>query len=393
MQIKISSFKKSFGILICIPHSTHDRETVHLLPSPPPSPQKTDMNLEVTRGKSISRFVDACRNGNLKLAQRVLHSPNTINSDTLLSSACPLTRLTGLHAAAEFGHLTIIRWYMMMEPDLVDIRCSNPGVHATPLHYAARAGRHDLIAYLLKNEIKLASKHSKDANELEPVDWCLERRRDHCEYLFRDLASCPRDVDMLQPGRHRDMEMNSFEVDDIDEKTRQLRWWNRAIGTMVSSSPNKLHVAWKVPTNLGGLPLLGYNIYCRRLRTYIPPLDQTIEGREEERKRMAQLRKEIDDSSSANGTLGSGYQGKCEQTKHTVQPEELSVTVDQLWPACIYLVAITPFSMLGEGAASPWQEMQTGKKDGGLLLFSYTRLISVFKSMYFSLLWTILFSF
>ena len=174
---------------------------------------------------------------------------------------------------------------------------------------------------------------------------------------------------MLQPGRHRDMEMNSFEVDDIDEKTRQLRWWNRAIGTMVSSSPNKLHVAWKVPTNLGGLPLLGYNIYCRRLRTYIPPLDQTIEGREEERKRMAQLRKEIDDSSSANGTLGSGYQGECEQTKHTVQPEELSVTVDQLWPACIYLVAIIPFSMLGEGAASPWQEMQTGEKDGGCCCF------------------------
>ena len=57
--------------------------------------------------------------------------------------------------------------------------------------------------------------------------------------------------------------------------------------------------------------------------------------------------------------MGSGYQGECEQTKHTVSSKELSVIVTDLWPACIYLISVLPFSMLGEGASSSWQEMQT----------------------------------
>jgi hypothetical protein len=252
---------------------------------------------------------------------------------------------------------------MSEEPALVDVPCGNPGIHATPLHYAARAGRHDTISFLLKNDIKLASKHPLDENGLEPIDWCIERRRDHCEYLFRDLATCPFELDMLEPGRHRDMEINSFEQLDHEkegsEEMRKRMWWRRAIGTMVSSSPNELHPTWKTPRNLGGLPLLGYNIYCRRLRTYIPPLDQTIDGRSEEKKKMATIRRDVDDSSPPNGKLGGGYQGKFEQTKHTVAPEVLSVIIGDLWPACVYIVTVVPFSMLGEGAACPWQEMQT----------------------------------
>jgi len=57
------------------------------------------MNLEIQRGKSISRFVEACRDGNLKLAIKVYRSPRTLLPDRLLSSHCPLTGLTGLHAA------------------------------------------------------------------------------------------------------------------------------------------------------------------------------------------------------------------------------------------------------------------------------------------------------
>ena len=125
------------------------------------------MNLEIQRGKSISRFVEACRDGNLKLAIQVYTSPRTIQSDILLSSHCPLTGLTGLHAAAEFDRIRIVKWYVRNNADL-NLPCANLA-KATPLHYAARAGRHNTISYLLKNELKLADKHPLDAKGLEPI--------------------------------------------------------------------------------------------------------------------------------------------------------------------------------------------------------------------------------
>ena len=135
------------------------------------------MNLEIQRGKSISRFVEACRDGNLKLAIQVYTSPRTIQSNTLLSSHCPLTGLTGLHAAAEFDRIRIVKWYVRNNADL-NLPCANLA-KATPLHYAARAGRHNTISYLLKTSyshfllfpiaFKLADKHPLDAKGLEPI--------------------------------------------------------------------------------------------------------------------------------------------------------------------------------------------------------------------------------
>jgi len=261
---------------------------------------------------------------------------------------------------AEFDRLNIVQWYVATNSDCLDLPCGN-AARATPLHYAARAGRHNSIEYLLQNEIKLAQKHPLDSNGLEPIDWCIERRRDHVEYLFRDLASAPRNVTIQQgkEGRHRHMKINQFEILDPEtEKEFQNEWYKRCQGVMVSSSFNELFPQWQVPRQLGGLPLLGYNIYCRRLRTYIPPLDQTIEGRQIERRRMMKVRAK-DDSVLPNGRLGQGYTGNSEQTKVTVGPTILTTRLCDLWPACIYLVTIVPFSMLGEGKMSMWQEMQT----------------------------------
>ena len=265
------------------------------------------MNLDIQRGKTISRFVEACREGNLSLVRRVYHKHN---NPSILRAYCPLTQLSGLHAAAEFDRLHVVQWYIQTHPapvDIINVRCNHVNVHATPLHYAARAGRHDVIAWMLKNPIVLADKHPLDDQGLEPVDWCLERRRDHVEYLFRDLATKPLrlTLDPINSGRHRHMKANEFGRDDDDEKGEEVEeqeesksggvvqheWYKRAQGVYVSAQANALHPTWSPPLHLGGLPLLGYNVYCRRLRTYIPPLDQTIEGRDQERVRMRQVRR------------------------------------------------------------------------------------------------------
>ena len=266
------------------------------------------MNLDIQRGKTISRFVEACREGNLSLVRRVYHKHD---NPSILRAYCPLTQLSGLHAAAEFDRLHVVQWYIQTHPapaDIINVRCNHVNVHATPLHYAARAGRHDVIAWMLKNPIVLADKHPLDDQGLEPVDWCLERRRDHVEYLFRDLATKPLrlTLDPINSGRHRHMKANEFGRDDDDEKGGEVEedeeesksggvvqheWYKRAQGVYVSAQANALHPTWSPPLHLGGLPLLGYNVYCRRLRTYIPPLDQTIEGRDQERVRMRQVRR------------------------------------------------------------------------------------------------------
>ena len=246
------------------------------------------MNLEIQRGKTISRFVEACRDGNLPLVQQVYHKhslKHAADPSHLLHQPCPLTHLTGLHAAAEFNRLPVVQWYLHTHPSpqhIVNLPCHHSNVHATPLHYAARAGRHDIIEWLLQNTIAIADKHPLDGQGKEPLDWCMERRRDHCEYLFRDLATQPRSLSILDPGRHRHLQINAFDhEEDVapgEEDPFQHEWYKRSQGTYVSAHANAMHPTWLPPVHLGGLPLLGYNIYCRRLRTYIPPLDQTIEG-------------------------------------------------------------------------------------------------------------------
>ena len=67
-----------------------------------------------------------------------------------------------------------------------------------------------------------------------------------------------------------------------------------------------------------------------------PPLDQTIEGRHSQRKKLMSIRKN-DDSSLPNGKLGEGYTGKQEQIRLTVDPSVLTTRIGDLWPACIYL--------------------------------------------------------
>ena len=65
-------------------------------------------------------------------------------------------------------------------------------------------------------------------------------------------------------------------------------------------------------------------------------MDQTIEGRHSQRKKLMSIRKH-DDSSLPNGKLGEGYTGKQEQIRLTVDPSVLTTRIGDLWPACIYL--------------------------------------------------------
>ena len=59
-----------------------------------------------------------------------------------------------------------------------------------------------------------------------------------------------------------------------------------------------------------------------------------------------------DDTSEPQETTGSGGLAT---TKHTVGPDTRTVCIDNLWPACVYLVCVVPFSMLGEGARTKFQ--------------------------------------
>jgi hypothetical protein len=327
------------------------------------------MNLDIQRGKTISRFVEACRDGNISLVRKVYQSFKG-NKITLLVTHCPLTKLSGIHAAAEFNQLQIVQWYVhhaRPSPEkVINLKCGHVNVHATPLHYAARAGRHDVIKWLLQNDIKIANKHPLDDQNREPIDWCIERRRDHVEYLFRDLATKPLELAIHYPGKHRQMKDHDFHRDDDDDDDDdddgneakdgnifQNEWYKRKRGVYVSLYPNEIHPKWKPPKHLGGLPLLGYNVYCRRLRTYIPPIDQTIEGRYKERLKMMNIRKSVDNTDEP-----SKYEGSL-QTKHTVDSSVTTVKIDHLWPACIYLVTVVGYSMLGEGERTLFQEIQT----------------------------------
>ena len=77
-------------------------------------------------------------------------------------------------------------------------------------------------------------------------------------------------LDASKNGRHRNMQVNQLEILNMEEEKQFVgEWHNREQGVMVSSSPNELFPQWEIPIQLGGLPLLGYNIYCRRLRTYM----------------------------------------------------------------------------------------------------------------------------
>ena len=281
------------------------------------------MDLQKFRHKAVSRFVEACREGNLKAAQSVLEHKRTPAAPEIVSGYCPITNMAGLHAAALMGRLHIVRWLCdnMDEFELdVNQPCANPRLHATPIHYAARAGRHDTIEFLL---VAGADKHRKDKFNREPVDWAIEQRRDDVEYLFRDKCSEPR-------GLYFDKER---------------------------TTPNEIYVTWKPPSDLGGLPLLGYKVYVRRMRAYEPPTDNTLEGRAKEEERLRKLR-ELEDYSHPNPG-DEGYKGVCEQRMVEVGPNINEAICKGLIPANVYIVCVSAVSLLGDGAPTEWLEMMT----------------------------------
>jgi hypothetical protein len=288
------------------------------------------MDLRTYRHKAASRFVEACREGRLKAARAVLEdariAPDGAARAALVASCCPITKQTGLQAAAFMGRDHVVRWLCSegragaLVPFNVDQPCADPKYRGTAIHYAARGGRHEVIQLLLQAG---AGKHSKDAKGREPVDWAIEQKRSNICFLFRDRCSEPLDV-------------------TFDKKR---------------TTPNELVVSWARPVDLGGLPLLGYRLYVRRMRPYEPPLDNTLEGRAKEEARLETIRSS-EDYSHPN-PYDHGYRGKCEQRMVQVGPGHLEAKCDDLLPANIYLVCVTGLSQLGDGAPSTWVEMTT----------------------------------
>ncbi len=148
------------------------------------------MDLRKFRLKAASRFVDFCREGRLGAARTVLNdkriAPDADARSVLASSACPITNQTGLQAAAFMGHAHVVEFLCgqarsgkLVAFD-VDQPCADPKKRATAVHYAARAGRRDVIKLLLAHG---AGKHTLDAKGREPGE-CSWTLLFHVGYLF-----------------------------------------------------------------------------------------------------------------------------------------------------------------------------------------------------------------
>ena len=135
--------------------ATPDATTDHILPSHVASRQKQTMHIQQQQKQQPSRGVSpnvrslydetplflASREGKVEAARLLSEQPNTdINSRSLHG-------LTALHAAAENGHLDIVRLLLDHDAD-IDAQDS---MGRTPLHVASQQGHRDIVRLLLEH--------------------------------------------------------------------------------------------------------------------------------------------------------------------------------------------------------------------------------------------------
>ncbi|HEY3054833.1 MAG TPA: ankyrin repeat domain-containing protein [Thermoanaerobaculia bacterium] len=120
--------------------------------------------VEKRQTRSVARFFEACTKGDIEMLRSLLENdPNLVRIDSAHQAH---HARTGLHAAAEAGHLDAVR--LLLEHG-ADPNARERGDNTYPLHWAAAAGRADIVRALLDAG---GDVHGiGDAHELDAIGW------------------------------------------------------------------------------------------------------------------------------------------------------------------------------------------------------------------------------
>src|SRR5689334_12178091 len=125
--------------------------------SKPQSPKKRQK-------ENVARFFEACANGNVESVRDLLAHDATLVRTA--NPAVPHGRWTGLHSAAQHGHLEVVR--LLLEHG-ADPNAREAGDNTYPLHWAAANRNIDIVRTLLDAG---GDAHGiGDVHELDAIGW------------------------------------------------------------------------------------------------------------------------------------------------------------------------------------------------------------------------------
>ena len=268
----------------------------------------------------ISAFVEAAMAGNRKKASAVLQSVKSPDAQKqLIDANCPIMQFAASHAAARFGRLRFLQWLVSDLRCDLEVRCEK--YDATPIFYAAGAGRTQCVRFLLDAGTQCAT---HDAQNRKPIDWALDQKRE-CYFLFLEKSDPPMNFTLVEAGKEY------------------------------------LQVSFDSPADNGGLDIFEYVAYCRFVWKLIPRLasDPDEEG---EHRDVKAIEEEIVFKKAI--APGEGAQAGFAQSITRLALEDgscdpLHLDIIGLRPGCVYLVAIAAVTKLGEGVFTDWKKMTT----------------------------------